>query len=133
MELTPAATDRMAARYPKRRGGRFVAALGLGVAAVGLVWLMWTATFHANPAVSGQVQSFDVRTDTDVVVVLRVDRPDPSVPGRCTVIAQSEDHRRVGELLVEVPPGSTRLVDLTLTVRTLSRATSASLDSCSEA
>lgn len=126
------AAERIAARYPKRRGGALVVGLALMVAAAGLAWLLWAAMFHANPAVSGQVQSFRVDSDTDVVVVLRVDRPDPSVKGRCTVLAQSTDHRRVGELVIEVPPGSERIVDLTLTVRTLGRATSASLDSCSQ-
>lgn len=128
-----AAAERIAARYPKSRGGWVVAGLGLAVAAAGLAWLLWAAVFHANPAVSGQVQSFRVQSDTDVTVVLRVDRPDPSVPGRCTVLAQSEDHRRVGELVVDVPPGTDRIVDLTLTIRTLGRATSASLDGCAEA
>ena len=109
------------------------ARLALAVAAVGLGWLLWMALFHANPPVAGQVQSFRVTGDADVVVVLRVDRPDPAVRARCTVIAQSEDHRRVGELVVEVPPGSSRIVDLTLTVRTLARATSASLDGCAPA
>lgn len=124
---------RIAARYPSRRTGRLVAGLALAVAAVGLGWLLFTALFHANPPVAGQVQSFRVTGDADVVVVLRVDRPDPAVRARCTVIAQSEDHRRVGELVVEVPPGSSRIVDLTLTVRTLARATSASLDGCAPA
>jgi len=129
-DSSTAAADRIAARYPKRRSGTYVAALAVLVGLVGLGWLMWAAVFHANPAVSGQVQSFRVTSDTDVVVLLRVDRPDPSVQGRCTVIAQSEDHRRVGELAVDVAPGQDRIVDLTVTIRTLGKAVSASLDSC---
>ncbi len=130
MSDTRTTAERLAARYPTRRGGLYVATLALAVAALGLVWLIWAALFHANPPVSGQVQSFRVDSDTSVQVVLRVDRPDPSVPGRCTVIAQSEDHRRIGELVVDVPPGTERIVDLTLTIRTLAKATSASLDHC---
>ncbi len=127
------ATDPIATRYPKGRGGWIVAGLGLVVAVLGLVWLMWTAIFHANPAVAGQVQSFRVESATSVTVVLRVDRPDPAVKARCTVIAQSEDHRRVGELIVDLPPGNTRVVDLPLTIRTLALATSASLEGCTPA
>lgn len=123
--------DRIAARYPKRRSGYVVAALAVAVAILGLGWLMWAALFHANPAIAGEVQSFRVTSDTDVVVLLRVDRPDPSIAGRCTVIAQSEDHRRVGELEVNVPPGGERITDLTVTVRTLGKAVSASLSGCS--
>jgi hypothetical protein len=71
-----------------------------------------------------------VVSDSQVQVVLHVDRPDPSVVGICTVITQSENYQQVGELDAEIPAGTARLTDVTVTVRTISRATSASLQGC---
>lgn len=104
----------------------------LGVAFALLLgsWTLWTALWHANPPVSAQVLSFEVVSDSEVRVVLHVDRPDPSVAGVCTVITQATNYQQVGELDVRIAPGTARLTDVTVTVRTISRATSASLQGC---
>ena len=126
---TPEEHARIAARYPRPRRWPLVS-LGIVLALALGWWTLWTAIWHANPAVSAQVLSFSVVSDSEVTVVLHVDRPDPSVAGVCTVISQSENYQQVGELDAAIPPGTERLTDVTVTIRTIARATSASLQSC---
>jgi hypothetical protein len=122
---TPEERARIAARYPRPRRWPAVA-LGVVFALLLGSWTLWTAVWHSNPPVSAQVLSFAVVSDSQ----LHVDRPDPSVVGICTVITQSENYQQVGELDAEIPAGTARLTDVTVTVRTISRATSASLQGC---
>ncbi len=129
---TPEEEARIAARYPARR--RWTGWV-LGALAVVLIggWTLWAGLSQARPQIAGQVQSFEVTSDTDVRVVLRVDRADPSIPGVCTVITQAVNYQQVGEVEVQVPPGDTRLLDVPINVRTIARATSASLKGCRSA
>ena len=120
---------RVAARYPKPRRWPLVT-LGVVFALLLGSWTLWTALWHANPPVSAEVLSFAVVSDSEVQVVLHVDRPDPSIAGVCTLITQSQDYQQVGELDAQIEPGTDRLTDITVTIRTISRATSASLQSC---
>ncbi len=128
---SPTAEDeaRIAARYPRRR--RWPLAVS-GIVLGGLLgtWTLWTAIVHSNPAVSAQLTSFEIASDSEVRFVLHVDRPDPSVRGVCTVITQSPNYQQVGEVEVVIEPGTERLQDISATVRTISRATSASLQGC---
>jgi hypothetical protein len=126
---TPEEQARIAARYPKPRRWPLVT-LGVVFALLLGSWTLWTAVWHANPPVSAEVLSFAVVSDSEVQVVLHVDRPDPSIAGTCTVITQSENYQQVGELDAQIEPGTDRLTDMTVTIRTISRATSASLQSC---
>ena len=126
---TPEESARIAARYPRRRRWPFVT-LGVVLGVLLGSWTLWTAVWHANPAVSAQVLSFQVTSDSEVTLVLHVDRPDPSVVGVCTVIAQSVNYQQVGELDVRIPAGSQRLTDVDVVLKTISRATSASLQRC---
>ncbi len=127
--ITPDEIARIAARYPKRRRW-FGWVVGFVAVVLGTIWIIWSGTFHANPAVAGQVKAFEVLSDTEVRVVLTVDRPDPSVRGSCHVIAQAVNYQQVAELDVDVPPSTQRLVDIDVVLRTINRATSASLQSC---
>lgn len=129
--LDAAAAERLRRRYPSARLPRPVlVGLVAAVAALGLTWLVWAALAHAQPAVAGQVSSFDITSDTTVQVVVTVQRPDPSVPASCRVIAQSTDFQPVAEQQVAVPPSDVELEDIRLTLTTLRRATSASVTGC---
>jgi len=120
---------RIAARYPRPRRWPLIT-VGVVFGLLLGTWTLWTAVWHANPPVSAQVLSFQVVSDSEVQVVLHVDRPDPSIAGVCTVITQAENYQQVGELDAQIEPGSDRLTDMTVTVRTIARATSASLQGC---
>jgi hypothetical protein len=124
--------ERLRLRYPPSRLPRaaLIATVAV-VAAVGLTWLLWAANANANPPVSGVVTSYEVLSDREVAFTLTVERPDPSKPAVCSVVAQSADYGSVGALDVEVPPREERVVDVRLTMKTLRRATNASYRSCS--
>jgi hypothetical protein len=125
------AAERLRLRYPRSRLPRPVLITGVAaLAAVFLTWLIWTALVGSNPAVTAQVSSYRVVSDREVSFTLTVDRPDPSRAAVCTVVAQSEDYQSVGALEVEVPPRPEHIVDITTSLKTLRKATSASSKSC---
>jgi hypothetical protein len=125
------AAERLRRRYPPPRVPRPVL-VGLVVlaSAVGMAWLIWAALTHATPAVSAQVSSFEITSDTSIKVTMTVQRSDPSVPATCRVIAQSTDFQPVAEQEVAVQPSAVKLADIKLELTTLRRATSASVSGC---
>ncbi len=127
----PEAAERIRRRYPKPRYVRYgVIALSIALLASGLTWLMWAAWVSANPPVSGQLESFDVTSDTRVSVKLIVERTDPSQAAVCNVIVQSESFERVGERAVNVPPSDDKRVRIEATVKTFKRGTAATVGEC---
>lgn len=129
VSLNQAEQARIDARYPRPRRWPLVVA-GVVFAALLGAWTLWTAIAHSNPPVSAQVLAFEIVSDAEVRVTLHVDRPDPSVRGVCTVITQSPNFQQVGEVDATFEPGTQRLEDFTIVVRTIARATSASLQGC---
>lgn len=129
--VTSTVPDRIARRYPTHRGRRLaIIIVCVALAVAGGAWLLWAATIGANPPVSGQVSGFDVISDSEVRVELVVERPAPEQAAVCTIIAQSVSYERVGEVVVQVAPGTETRHEQTVTIRTFKRATSASLDGC---
>jgi hypothetical protein len=126
-----AAAERLALRYPPPRVSRRTKIVITAVAAlVALSWLVWAALLHAEPAVSGQVASYDVVSDTSITVIMTVQRSDPSRPATCRLLAQSTDFQPVAERDVPVPASTAKVVDVPVTLTTLRRATSATVRSC---
>ena len=129
--MTDAAV-RLARRYPPPRVPRPVlVALTALVAAVGLSWLIWVALLHAQPVASADVPYYNVTSDTSIDVTITVQRPDPSIPVTCRVLAQSTDFQPVAEKEVLIPASTIKLADQKVTLTTLRRATSASVSGCS--
>jgi hypothetical protein len=127
-----AAAERLALRYPPPRVSRRTKMVITGVATlVALCWLVWAALLHAEPAVSGQVASYEVVSDTSMTVVMTVQRSDPSRPATCRLLAQSTDFQPVAEQDVPVPASTVEVANLPVTLTTLRRATSATVRSCS--
>lgn len=134
VDRDPTVDERLRRRYPPALLPRPVLVGLVAVLVVGaLGWLVWTASVRSNPPVSGQVASFRIVSDTQIDLTLTVDRPDPSVPVVCTVIAQASNFERVAELPVEVGASEHRVVDVPVSMKTFRRATSASLDHCAPA
>ena len=125
------AAERLRRRYPKSRMPR---PLLLGLISVGVViamtWLVWTALLHSRPAVAAHIQAFEISSDTSVVVTLIVERPDPSVPATCRVMAQATDFQPVGEQQVPIAAGRDRVVDVNFVLTTLRRATTVVVRGC---
>ena len=129
---TSEAAERLRLRYPPSRVPRLlpVVVVALGVA-VALGWLFWTASVHANPPVSGQVLTYRVLSDRAIEVTVTVDRPDPSRAAACHVVAQAVDFTQVGSQdQLEVAPRAEQVVNVTTTIKTLRRATSATVNNC---
>ena len=125
--------ERVRRRYPKQRFSPAVlAVLGLVVLAL-VAYVVWVATSRANPQVSGRIDTFDVVSDNEMTATLTVDRPDPSVAAKCFVIVQAVTYDRVGELWVQVPPGTERLTTVPVSVRTFKRGTAITVESCGPA
>ena len=128
---TQAPRQTLAERYgaggsPGRRTAvAVVSALGL------LSWVAW-AFLSGGSRVSGAVESFDVRSEHAVAVVVRISRSDEGAV-RCTLTAQAEDHTVVAEDVVEVPPGETSTVRVETTLRTEREAVTASVTGCTTA
>jgi hypothetical protein len=102
------------------------------LAAVFGAWVVWTAGAHSNPPVSAQVPAYTVLNDREVAVTVTVQRPDPSLAAVCNVVAQAADFQVVGALTrLEIPPRTEQVVNVTTTIKTLRRATSASVRGCS--
>ena len=125
------AAERLRLRYPPPRVPRslVIGAVAVGTG-IGLVWLVWSALFHASPPVSGQMSGFQVVSDTEIVVTLTVDRPDPAQPVVCRVLALGEDYSPVGEQQVEVEGTGDRVVNTQVRLVTLRRAMTASVKEC---
>jgi hypothetical protein len=123
--------ERLHRRYPRPRMPQplLVAMIGVGVA-VALGWLIWAALFHSRPVVAAQVSAFTVVSDTAIDVTLTVDRRDPAQPVTCRVLAQATDFSPVGEQQVAVAGTAARVVNTKLTLVTLRRAATATVEGC---
>ena len=124
--------ERLRRRYPRSRLPRpvLVALVALLVAVAGW-WLVTTAWQRARPPVSAEVSTIQVETDTKINVTLTVERPDPSLPVTCRVVAQANDAGIVAEQAVTVPAAAARRMELSVTLITLRRAVSAEVRGCS--
>jgi hypothetical protein len=124
--------ERLRRRYPRSRLPRpvLVALVALLVAVAGW-WLVTTAWQRARPPVSAEVSTIQVETDTKITVTLTVERPDPSLPVTCRVVAQANDAGIVGEQAVTVPAAAASRMELSVTLITLRRAVSAEVRGCS--
>jgi len=122
---------RLRLRYPPPRMPRAakIALVAAGTA-IALTWLIWAALVHATPAVAADVSAYKVKNDTVISVTMTVDRRDPAVAVTCQVAAQSADYQVVGEQRVPVPARAEKVVNVTIDVTTLRRATSASVKGC---
>ena len=123
--------ERLARRYPPPRVSRGAKVVMVAVATlVALGWLVWAALLHAEPAVTGQVASYKVLSDTSIQVEITVQRRDPSKPASCRLLVQSTDFQPVAEQEVPIGPSAYEVVDVPVTLTTLRRATSPSVKSC---
>jgi Domain of unknown function (DUF4307) len=125
------AAERLRRRYPKSRMPRplLVGLISVGVI-VALTWLVWTALMHSRPPVAAHVVSYRITSDSSVSVTIAVERPDPSIPATCRVLAQAIDFQPVGEQQVPVAASSRRIVEVNLVLTTLRRATAVVVKGC---
>lgn len=122
---------RIAARYPGRRPIDVVVTVVALAALLGAIAIVVSAALvRANPAVDAMVRQFDITSPQEIAVTLVVQRSDPSQPATCSLFAQAVNYEYVGELDVAILPGTETLTKVDLTMKTLKRATSVSVESC---
>jgi hypothetical protein len=123
--------ERLRRRYPRSRVPRpVVIALVAVLSGLALWWLVATALHHARPVAAARVSAYTVRSDTRMAVTMTVDRVDPSVAVTCRLLAQAQDYQIVGERAVRVPSSTARLVNVSIELVTLRRATTAVVKGC---
>ena len=111
-EPSAADRERLARRYPAPRLPRPVLIAIVAVVAVGsLSWLIWTALVHAEPVVSAKVAAYTVVSDSRIDATVIIDRP--------------------VNLPVEATPEG--VVNTTISITTVRRATTAVIRGCSPA
>lgn len=122
---------RIAARYPQRPALHRWLVIAAGVLAVlGLAWTTWAGLHHARPAVDADVHGFTVPSDQRIDVDLRVQRRDPGKAAVCTVKATSPESVSVGELDARIEPGTEKITRVRVQVKTIGRATTATVERC---
>lgn len=131
-ELNATDRERLARRYPAPRLPRALLIAVVAVVAAGsLSWLIWTALVHAEPVVSAKVAAYTVVSDSRIDATVIIDRPDPSIPVVCRVSAQAEDFQPVGEVNLPVEATAEGVVNTTISITTVRRATTAVIRECS--
>lgn len=122
---------RIAARYPGRSPldvlVTVIASIAV-VAAIGVVIL--AGVQRSDPPVVAMVRQFEVTSPQEISVAIVVQRSDPAQAATCSLFAQAVSYERVGELEVDVPPGTEELTRVELTINTLKEATSVSVERC---
>jgi uncharacterized protein DUF4307 len=130
---TTADRERIRRRYPPKRLSPAVIAI-VGVVILGLLgYVVWVASHRANPPVTGRIDTFAVVSDNEMRATLAVDRPDPAVAARCFLIVQAVGYDRVGERWIDIPPGTERVTQQQVSLRTFKRGTAISVESCGPA
>lgn len=118
-------------RAGRRRRPLVIGGLGIVVLA-GLVWLVWAAWVQSNPAVTSQLQGFDIVSATSAKATMTVDRT-KSVEASCRLQAKAADFSIVGELTVTVPADAPRHQVLPVALTTQRSATTVVLVGCTTA
>ncbi len=122
---------RITARYPARRPvDVLVTVLALAALIAAITIVVFAALERANPPVDAMVRQFDVTSPQEIAVTIVVQRSDPAQPAICSLFAQAVNYEYVGELDVVIPPGTEKLTKVDLTVKTLKKATSVSVERC---
>lgn len=122
---------RIAARYPARRPlDILVAVVAMAALIAGISMVVVSGAQRANPPVAAMVRQFDVLSPQEIAVTLVVQRTDPSQAATCTLSAQAVSFEYVGELDVDIPPDTETLTRVSLTMKTLKKATSVSVERC---
>ena len=133
MTITAADRERIRRRYPpKRLSAAAVAVLGLVILAL-IGYVIWVASHKANPPVTGRIDTFAVVSDNELRTTLAVDRPDPAQAVKCFLVVQAVSYERVGERWVDIPPGTERVTQVDVSLRTFKRGTAISVESCGPA
>ncbi len=122
---------RIAARYPGRSPLDVLVTVIASIAVVAAIGVVILAGLQrSDPPVVAMVRQFEVTSPQEISVAIVVQRSDPAQAATCSLFAQAVSYERVGELEVDIPPGTEELTRVELTINTLKEATSVSVERC---
>ncbi len=84
------------------------------VIAVGLPWLIWSATHHSLPEIRYTLISFAVDTSTtmpSIDITYEVTRRNPAMAITCTLVARDIDKNIVGEIADQFPASNKSVIN----------------------
>ncbi|HMR50586.1 MAG TPA: DUF4307 domain-containing protein [Arachnia sp.] len=122
---------RIKARYPRRSPVDYVLFSLALVALLGTIGLVaFFGMQRSSPPIAAMVRSFEVAGPTEIRAELVVQRTLPEQAGECAVYAQALSYEKVGETVVEIPPGTEKLTALTVSLATIKEPASISIEGC---
>jgi len=126
-DLTGPGRARPESRYgrgplPAATRRRIAVALGVLVAAAGVVLAAVAYQRFEGVEVQGEAAAFEVLDDRTVSVTISVTRKDPSQPVVCIVRARSKDGAETGRREILVGPSPETTVQVSTTVKSYKRA-----------
>lgn len=123
--------DMLDERYGRRRSAsrRWLAGLGILLAAALLGLLLWTTLQGSMDAVDADTTSFEVVDEHSVVLGFQVTLP-PGRAGACAIEAQDELHAVVGWRVVEFPASDTHARAFHERIPTTALATTGFVNTC---
>jgi Domain of unknown function (DUF4307) len=128
MERVTDLTERYGSPSATRR--KALVAVIVVLVAAALSWLVWVMLEHGRPEAQSSLVSFDARGQHAAVATFTVVRRSEDVEASCLLRALAADHTIVGELEVQVGPGTPKTQSLERTVRTERQATSVDVVGC---
>lgn len=129
MDITDEA--RIKARYPRRTAVDYVLFSLAFATLIGTIALVaFFGIRQSSPPIATMVRSFEVVSPTEITAQLVVQRTRPEDAAQCAIYAQALSYEKVGEDIVEVPPGTEKLTVVTVSIHTIKEPASLSVEGC---
>lgn len=93
-------------------------------------WLLWSSNYHARPAISSQLISFDNGDPRKISVRYSITRRDETHPATCTLVARNFEKIVVGQIDDHITAREGRYVEHTVTIPSRDDAVNAAVISC---
>ena len=101
----------------------------ISFAVLGIIWLLWAALFHAQPAIGSDLVAFSTTDPRNVEIRYIVTREDPSLSGTCILAARDIDKVVVGQVTDFIAPGKA-MIERVVTIPSRGDAVNARIESC---
>jgi hypothetical protein len=115
-------------RYGIRTGKTWLP-YAISFAVIGLIWLLWSAFFHSQPAIGSDLIAFNNQDPRNIEIRYIVTREDPSLSGTCILAARDIDKVVVGQITDFIPPGKS-MIERVVTIPSRGDAVNAGIESC---
>ena len=115
-------------RYGIRTGKPWLP-YAISFAVISVIWLLWSALHHAQPAIGSDLIAFSNKDPRNIEIRYIVTREDPSLSGTCILAARDIDKVVVGQITDFIPPGKA-LIERVVNIPSRGDAVNAGIESC---